>query len=113
METKKFLLTTFPNKKSILDKAYNKHINCVLQSLDDEKESRWEIYGLIINELVKENKIDYIEEIKYRLTDSEDPNYVMLDIIDREIDNLDGLVLFLRKRIEEFIDDDFFNRFLI
>jgi hypothetical protein len=37
----------------------------------------------------------------------------MLDIIDRENDNLGGLVLFLRKRIEEFIDDDFFNRFLI
>jgi hypothetical protein len=113
MEAKKILLTANPSKKSSLEKAYNKHITCVLQSLDDEKESRWEIYGLVIDELIKEGKVDYLKEIKYRLTDGEDPNYVMLDIIDRENDNLGGLVLFLRKRIEEFIDDDFFNRFLI
>lgn len=112
MEAKRIMFSAKPTKKSSLEKAYHKHINYVLQSLDDEKESRWEIYCLVVDELIKEGKTEYIEEIKYRLTDGEDPNYVILDIIDRENDILDGLVLLLRKRIEEFIDDDYFNRFL-
>jgi hypothetical protein len=35
-----------------------------------------------------------------------------LDIINRENDEVGGLVWFLKKRVEEYIDDDFFKRFL-
>jgi hypothetical protein len=36
----------------------------------------------------------------------------MLDIIERQNESVDGLVWFLKKRVEEYIDEDFFNRFL-
>ena len=42
--------------KSNLDRAYNKHINKVLTNLDEEQESRWETYGVIIQELIKNKK---------------------------------------------------------
>jgi hypothetical protein len=84
-----------------------------MESLDEEKQARWETYNLIVEVLTESTNIDYIKEIKYRLTDGEDPNKVMLDIIERENDNIDGLAWFLKRRIEEYIDEDFFNRFFI
>lgn len=111
METKNILLKS--SNRTNLDKAYNKHIVSIIETLDDEKQARWETYNLVVEVLTESTQNDYMKEIKYRLTDGEDPNKVMLDIIDREIDNVDGLVWFLKKRIEEYIDEDFFNRFLM
>jgi len=111
MEAKNTLLTSCGNGKTILDKAYNKHILNVINSLDEEKGDRWETYNLIASELSKNTGKDYIKEIKYRLTDGEDPNIVMLDIIEREIEVIGGLVWFLKRRVEEYVDDDFFKRF--
>jgi hypothetical protein len=113
METKNILFKSTSGNKTNLDKAYNKHIVNVIESLDEEKQARWETYNLVVEVLTESTKKDYMKEIKYRLTDGEDPNKVMLDIIDRESDNIDGLVWFLKRRIEEYIDEDFFNRFLV
>jgi hypothetical protein len=113
MEAKNFLLTAGNGKKSTLDKAYNKHINCVLQTLDDELEFRWETYNLIITQLVKEDKINYFKEMKYRLTDGENPNEIILDILEREAENMDSLVWFLKRRVEEYMEEDYFKRFLV
>ena len=52
-----------------------------------------------------------MKEIKYRITDNEDPNFILLEIIQREGENTEGIIWFLKKRIEEYIDEDFFNRF--
>ena len=112
MEAKKILLKSGGGCRTILDKAYNKHILNLINTLDEEQEGRWETYDLIVSELTKNTNKDFMKEIKYRLTDGENPNEVILDIIDREIDNVGGLVWFLRKRIEEYIDEDFFKRFL-
>lgn len=112
MEAKDFLLKTSKGKHSTLDKAYNKHIICVLENLDEETESRWETYSLIIMQLVKQGKTDTFKEIKYRITDGEDPNLIILDILEREADDMDGLIWFLKRRIEEYVEDDFFKRFL-
>ena len=113
MTTKKSLLKQ-SNKKnsSFLDKAYNNHITNILDTLDDEKITRWEIYELIIDEIKKDTKRDYINEVKYRFSDGENHNNVILDIIDKESENINELVWFLRKRIEDFIDEDYFNEFL-
>jgi hypothetical protein len=111
METKNILLKS--GNRTNLDKAYNKHIVSVMETLDEEKQARWETYNLVVEVLTESTKNDYMKEIKYRLTDGEDPNKVMLDIIDREIDMVDGLVWFLKRRIEEYVDEDFFNRFLM
>jgi hypothetical protein len=93
--------------------VYNKHISCVLQNLDEELEFRWETYNLIIMQLVKQGKINYLKEMKYRLTDGEDPNKIILDILEKEADDIDGLIWFLKRRVEEYVEEDFFKNFLV
>ena len=112
METNDFILKASQRKNTNLDKAYNKLITEMLQTLNEEKEERWETYNLIVEELLRQNKGKYFEEIKYRLTDNEDPNAVMLEIIDRdEEDSVDGFLWFLRNRIVEYMEEDFIKRF--
>jgi hypothetical protein len=112
MGTNIFLLNPSHSKKSTLDKAYYNHINNILSTLNEEEEGRWEIYSVIIQQLVGQGKEDYFKEIKYRLTDGEDPNSVILDIINRESEDMDSLTWFFKKKIEEYVEDDYLKRFL-
>lgn len=108
-----FIVKSGSGKNSNLDKAYNKLINSLLVEMDEETEERWETYNLIIKELFQIDNGRYFEEIKYRLTDGEDPNHVLLEIASRyHQDELSFLVTFLLKRVEEYSDEDFFKRFL-
>jgi hypothetical protein len=111
MEAKNFLFKSGHGKQTTLDKAYYKHIHCILDTLDEESEIRWETYNLIIELITCENH-DYFSEIKYRITDGENPNDVILDIIERNIDNSDSLIWFLKRRVEEYREEDFFKRFI-
>ena len=111
MEANNFLLKASQGKKTTLDKAYSKHINTVLETFDEEKQSRWETYNTVIQELVNQGKGDYFNEIKYRLTDGEDPNKVILDIIDRDADVENGLIWFYKRRIKEYLEDDNLKKF--
>jgi hypothetical protein len=111
MGTNILLLKPGHGKKSTLDKAYNKHLINILNSLDEDSQARWETYSFIIEKLIEEGKEIYLKEIKYRLTDGENPNEVILDILERETENMDGLTWMLKRRIEEFLEDDFFKRF--
>lgn len=94
-----------------LDKEYNNLVTLTMSDTDVDKKLRWEIYSIIMDELLKIDRIDCFEEAKYRLTDNEDPNLVMIDMIDRN-KNSSGLLWFIRKRLQEFIDEDFYNRFI-
>lgn len=107
-----YLLTASHGKRSLLDKIYYKHITYILDTLDEDSEIRWETYNLIIDQIMKATNKDYLGELKYRLTDGEDPNKVILDIIERENESIDSLVWFLKRRVEEFIDEDILKRFL-
>lgn len=111
MEANNFFIKAGQGKNSTLDKAYYRHINNLIETLDEEKEGRWETYNMIIQELINEGKSYYFNEIKYRLTDGEDPNTVMLDIIERDGETVSGLIWFLKKRIEEYLEDDYLRRF--
>ena len=111
MEANNFLYKASQGKPTLLDKAYYKHISRILDNLDDEEEIRWETYNLIIQELINQGNNEYFTEIKYRLTDGEDPNYVILDIINRDSDDINGLVWFLKRRLEEYIEDDYIRGF--
>jgi hypothetical protein len=97
--------------KTNLDKAYRKHVTTLSTSFDEETETRWETYNMIIHSLIKNTKYDYITEIKYRLTDGENVNEIILDIINREVLDADGLVWLLKRRVEEYLEEDFFKRF--
>ena len=92
MKANNFILKTNQGKSTTLDKAYSKHIIGILGRLDEETEERWETYNIIIEELLKQGKGKYFQEIKYRLTDGENPNDVIIEIIDRDIN--DALVKF-------------------
>lgn len=111
MGTNILLLTTGHGKKSTLDKAYNQHLTNILNTLDEELQTRWETYSFIVEKLLEDGKSNYLKEIKYRLTDGENPNEIILDILEREADNMDGLTWMLKRRIEEFLEEDFFKRF--
>lgn len=111
MNTKNILFKSSSNRRTNLDKAYNSHIINLFEELDEDKKARWETYNLIVEVLTESTKKDYMKEIKYRITDGEDPNIILTDIINREGDTADGLIWFLKKRIEEYMDEDFFNRF--
>ena len=113
MNANNFLFKASHGKRTTLDKAYYNHINYILGSIDEEQEIRWETYNLVIFELIEQGNYDCVNEIKYRFTDGEDPNKVMLDIIEREVDNVTGLVWFLKRRIEEYMEEDYFKRFFI
>lgn len=95
---------------NFLDKIYNRFITHTLITDNNETIDRFITYDSIMNELIALGDISSFEEAKYRLTGGENPNQVMLDIIDR--DNETKTVLWsLRTKIEEYIEDDKFKRF--
>jgi len=113
MGTNIFLLNPSHSKKSRLDEAYNNHLFNILNTIDEEEETRWETYSIIIEQLVRQGKGNYLKEIKYRLSDGENPNEVILNIIERESENVDSLTWFFKRRVEEYLEDDYFRRFYL
>jgi hypothetical protein len=112
MEFCDFILKDSQGKNTTLDKEYSKLIKNVINGMDEETEARWEIYNLIIKELIDIDNGKYFKEIKYRLTDGENANKVILSIISRYDPNeLSNLIWILKKKLEEFEEDDFFKRF--
>jgi hypothetical protein len=112
MELFDFIVKRGSGKSTILDKEYGKLIKDVVMLSDEENSARWECYDLIIRELFTVDDGKYFQEIKYRFTDGENPNLVMLDILSRySIEELSGLVWILKRRIEEYAEDDFLKRF--
>ena len=109
-----FLLGTPKGKKKTkLDHDYRNHVISVTANIDQDDEARWEIYNIIISRLLEDKKTNAITEIKYRITDGENPNKVILDILERENDDIDNMVWGLKKKISEFLEEDFMKQFLI
>lgn len=114
MKFNDFIVKKGSGKNTILDKQYIELINGVIIKMDEETEARWETYNLIIKELIIIDNGEHFEEIKYRLTDGEDANKVLLDIISRySSDELTFLAYFLSKRVEEYLEEDFLKRFYL
>ena len=94
-----------------LDKEYNRYLEKTLKKIqDDDMLHRWDVYNLIMEELIELNKLDLFDEVRYRITDDEDPNEVMMDVLNKA-EVLSGLLWLIKKRIKFFIDEDFENRF--
>lgn len=111
MGVNNFLVTTCQTNKTRLDKLYYEHVNCLLNNLDEEEEIKWETYGLIIETLISQGHKNILKEVKYRMTDGENPNEIILDLIHRHSDTVDGMVWFLKRRIEEYLEEDFYKKF--
>jgi hypothetical protein len=63
-----------------------------------------------MEELLRLGEVDLFNEVKYRFTDGEEPNLVIINILDR-FQNNSGFLLLIRKTIEAYIEDDFENLF--
>lgn len=111
MYANNFLFKANQRKTSTLDKAYLKHLNNIYNTSDEEQQERWETYNFITQELVKDGKEDYFMELKYRVTDGENPNDIILDIIERNIDDINNVIWFLKKKIEEYKEEDLIKNF--
>jgi hypothetical protein len=112
MELNDFIIKKASGKNTALDKQYKKLIENVISNTSEETEFRWEIYNLIIGELISLDNGNNFNEIKYRFTDNEDPNKVLLEMISRySAYELSSLVWILKGKLEEFVEDDFFKRF--
>jgi hypothetical protein len=105
------LIKTNSGKFSKLDKLYRDFVINSLVNFDDETITRWEIYNTIMSELVNIGRHESFQEIKYRLTDGENPSLVMLDIINKFCED-NHLIWLLKPQIESFVVDDF-NKGLI
>ncbi len=111
MGANNFLIMTCQTNKTRLDKLYYEHVNCLLNNLNEEDEIKWETYGLIIENLVNQGHKNVLKEIKYRMTDGENPNEIILDIVQRYSDTVDGMIWFLKRRVEEYLEEDFYKKF--
>ncbi len=111
MRNDNFLLNPNQCKKTILDKAYIRYINNLKETLKDSEAERWEIYQVILQILMDNGKPEYFNELKYRISDGENPNKIILDFIKREADTVDGFIWGFKKKLEEFIEEDYFKRF--
>jgi hypothetical protein len=110
MEVNNFLVTTCQTNKTRLDKLYYEHINYLLNDLDEEEEIKWETYGLIVESLLKQGHKNVLTELKYRMTDGENTNQIILDMVNRYSDSVDGMVWFLKRRVEEYLEEDFYKK---
>lgn len=110
MDASNFIFKTGRGKNTRLDNAYSDLVKGVLNDGNDADHDRWEIYNLIIKELLSQGN-DCFEEIKYRITDGENPNDVFIDVLTNHDDGLTGLAWFLKRRVEEFKEEDELKKF--
>lgn len=93
---------------STLDREYNSYINKATVSLDEDGLYKWDAYNLIMTDLLKLGLKNIFEEVKYRVTDGENPNHVLLEVINRD-EYQSEIEWFLRNTLESYINEDYYN----
>jgi len=101
---------TGPNRYKVLDKMFDRLIRETLNNIDEEHGERWETYDLILFELKREYNYETYDEIKYRLTDGENPTDVFYDIIMRG-EYSSSLIWLFKGRLETYLEEDYYSRF--
>jgi hypothetical protein len=112
MATSNFIIKATRGKNTTLDNAYGNFISKVIHSDNEAEQERWETYNLILKELLPVQGGKYFQEIRYRITDGENPNEVFLDVLNRNNgEDITGLAWYLKRRVEDYLDEDFTNSF--
>jgi hypothetical protein len=96
-------------KYNYLDKAYR---DLIRKQINDSESwaQRWETYDMLINEIIKQGNEEIFEEIKYRVTDGENVNQVLLSILKDDTPyNLTTRILI--HKINEYSDIDWLKDF--
>ena len=103
-----FTIKATKGKFNFLDRSYQ---NLILENTKlDENMERWEIYSIIIDELIILGGALEFQKIKYRLTGGEDPNLIMLDIIKTYSAN-SVLLQTMKSQVEIYVDEDWSKQF--
>lgn len=112
MSLNDFVIDHGSNKQTRhLDNAYRRFVTKKMHSLiDDSKFERWEIYNMIASELIAHGYTTEFDELRYRITDNEDPNDVMIDILDTI--ECTTLLRTLYGMVEMYIAEDFHSEFI-
>tara|TARA_R110000772_G_scaffold17946_1_gene49756 strand:+ start:9770 stop:10105 length:336 start_codon:yes stop_codon:yes gene_type:complete len=95
---------------SSLDKEYKRFIKDEINGLDDTDTNRWDIYNIIMDDLIELGLHNVFAEVKYRITDGEEPNAIMLEVLSRK-DYKSELSWFLKNRVKFYIEEDYYSSF--
>jgi hypothetical protein len=109
MDIKNFIIGNGSPNKNKLDSDYKNFILNTINNCDDTHVERWEIYNDIVDEIVKLGYDSEFEEIKYRVTDGENSNEVLLDIFNRI--ELTPILMFYSKHLEDYLESDKYSKF--
>jgi len=96
-------------KNRYLNNAYKRFVTNTLTNLSDNEIERWEVYNMVANELVGYGYLTEFDELRYRITDKENPNDVIIDILD----NIECTTLLrtLYSMAEIYADEDFHSEY--
>ena len=107
MSLNDFIIDHGYNDNRYLNTAYKRFLQSEVNTLIDESEiERWEIYNMITDELVKFGYLTEFDELKYRITERETPNDVILDILSK-ITEPPIIIITLFHMVEKYMDEDF------
>jgi hypothetical protein len=107
----KFKIKMGLGKYNALDREYSRYICNNLKKNDDTINDRFELYNLIMVELSEIGDKQSFDEVKYRVTDGEDINFVMLDIVKRYLDT--NIILYSTyTEILEYISKDLTEKYI-
>ena len=109
MDNSRITIKVGSGSHNFLDKKYNNYLKQSV-NLNEKTVERWITYDVIINEIIQLGKINYFDEFKYRLTGGEDPNQILIEIINKDNETRTYLWHHL-KRLKFFINDDLMRRF--
>lgn len=111
MRLDNFIIESEKSDNKILNRTYKNFLVKTITNADDDLFGRWEIYNMVMQELVNMGYHTEFNEIKYRLTDGEDVNHVILDVLNR-VDKT-NMLHFMQRNVERFIEDDRYSRFFM
>jgi hypothetical protein len=109
MDTSNYTIKVGFGKYNYLDKAY---INLIRTQINNNESwiKRWEIYDMIIKEIIKLEDVTIFERLKYKVTGGENINQLLIDIMEHEMEpNL--LIKSLIHKVEDFNDIDWLKDF--
>lgn len=96
-------------KPTLLNKEFKSLFEKMRREARTEDDlEKCEIYDMILVTLGNEREFVLEKEAKYRITDGEDADFVMLDII-KQRDVLRSLLWMLESRLEQYIEEKQLN----
>jgi hypothetical protein len=109
MNTSNYTIKVGFGKFNYLDKAYKNLINKQISSCESY-EKRWDVYDMIIKEIIKLENVELFEKIKYRVTGGENINHVLLDVLENEMEPNLHIKMLIHK-VETFEKIDWLKEF--